>query len=344
MNKLYQSQKIYNIMLAILEKIGVSEKDSKIIASCYIEADLAGVNTHGVNIFPVHIEKFLNGTYTKKPKIRIINEGISFTVLDGDGSIGPVSAYRAMKIAVQKAKDTGVYMCFLRNTNTIGPAFFYNNVALDNEMIGITMSNSPAAMAPTNGNEKLIGTNPLAISVPARKEKPIIYDIATSEVAKSKIKQALIEGKEIPLGWATDKNGIPTTNPKEAIEGLVLPMGGYKGYGLAMNIYILTGVISGANFLNYVGKFYGNDNCMNIGASFVAINPKLVLGDKFYDRMDNYIEIIKKSKSVKETITIPGERRLNNRKKAIEEGITLNNSTIASLQEYINRFKLNYDL
>ena len=344
MEKLYNSKTIFNIMVETLNSVGIKEEDSEIIASCYIEADLAGVNTHGVNVFPVHIEKFLKGTYNKHPEIKVIREGTSFQVLDGDESIGPVSASKAMNIAVEKAKETGIYVCFLKNTNTIGPAFFYNNIALKNKMIGITMSNSPAAMAPTNGKDKLIGTNPLAISIPANKEAPIIYDIATSAVAKSKIKQAMVEGKEIPLGWATDKNGIPTTNSKEAIEGLVLPMAGYKGYGLAMNIDILTGVISGANFLNYVGKFYGNDKCMNIGATFIAINPRLVLGNEFYLRIDEYIKTIKSSKKINDEITIPGERRLKNRKKALDEGIPLNDSTVKSLQNYIRKYNLNYDL
>lgn len=342
MRERYSTQKIYAIVVEILKKLGVSEKDSNTIASCYIEADLAGVNTHGTNIFPAHIEKFLQGTYKIRPECNVIKEGVSFCVIDGDSSIGPVSAYKAMKIAVEKAKIDGIFTCFVKNVNTIGPAFFYNNLAIENKMIGITLSNSPAAMAPTRGKQKLIGTNPLAISIPANKENPIIYDIATSEVAKSKIKQAMIEKKQIPLGWAIDKNGNPTTDPEEALNGLVLPMSGYKGYGLAMCIDILSGLISGASYLDKVGKFYGNNKCMNIGATFIAINPMLVLGETFYEKVDEYIKIIKQSEVIDKSnpIHIPGENRIKNKLINQKQGIELNEETIKKLKEYIKEYKI----
>ncbi len=346
MKKFYEAKKIYDIMMLILEKIGLKEEDRNIIASCYIEADLAGVKTHGVNIFPTHVEKFENKVYNVNPNLKIIRETDNFKVLDGDEAIGPVSAYKTMKIAVDKARTTGVFTCFLRNTNTIGPAFFYNNIAIEDEMIGITLSNSPAAMAPTNGKQKLIGTNPLAISIPAGQENPIIYDIATSEVAKSKIKQALIENKQIPIGWAIDKEGNPTQDPEKALNGLILPMAGYKGYGLAMCIDILTGLISGGAYLDKVGKFYGNDKCMNIGATFIAINPKLIFGEDFYKNIDEYIKTIKQSEVIDKNvpISIPGENRMKNKIINEQKGIELNVETIQRLKAYIKYYNINAKL
>ena len=340
--KKYDAKLIYRIMLELLKKIGISVEDSEIIAKCYIEADLAGVSTHGVNVFPEHLNKFINGVYNKVPKIKLQKQTSSFAVLDGDASAGPISGYNAMKLSVSKAGREGIYTTFINNTNTIGPAFFYNSIALKEKMIGITLTNSPAAMAPTNGKEKLLGTNPIAISIPALKENPIIYDIATSQVAKSKIKEALINNKKIPLDWALDENGKQTDEPKEAIKGLVLPMAGYKGYGLSMCIDVLTGVISGASFLNKVGKFYGNDSCMNIGATFIAINPKIVLNDEFYQKMDEYIKIIKNSQKISnEEILIPGENRIRNKEKAIIDGISINEDTIEKLKEYLKVYKIN---
>lgn len=346
MSKTYDYKKIYTIMLNLLIKIGVSKEDAIIISKCYIEADLAGVNTHGTNIFPSHFQKFIKGVYNKAPKFNIIREGLSFCVIDGDESIGPVSAYKAMQLAIEKAKETGIFTCFLKNTNTIGPAFFYNSQALENKMIGIVISNSPPAMAPTNGKEKLLGTNPLAISIPAEEENPIIYDIATSAVAKSKIKQALVEGKQIPDGWAIDKNGKITNNAEDALNGLVLPMAGYKGYGLAMCIDILSGLISGGNYLNQVGKFYNNDTCMGVGATFIAINPEKILGQEFYKEVDNYVRTIKNSDKIDEKVMIqvPGENRIKNREKAINEGIELNENTINKLQYYLEEYQINEEL
>lgn len=341
----YDAKLIYEIMQKILVNEGVSKKDSEIISKCYIEADLAGVSTHGVNIFPEHLRKFIGGVYNKKPNIKIEKETNSFAVLNGDKSAGPIAAFEGMQLSVRKAETEGIFTTFVNNTNTIGPAFFYNSIALKNEMIGITFTNSPAAMAPTNGKEKLLGTNPLAVSIPALKQKSIIYDIATSQVAKSKIKEALENNKKIPLGWATDIEGKPTEEPEEAIKGLVLPMAGYKGYGLSMCIDILSGVISGANYLNKVGKFYGNNSCMGVGATLIAVNPKIVMGKEFYSIIDNYITTIKQSKRIdQEEIYLPGENRINNKVENLESGIELNEKTIEELKQFIEKNNLNYDL
>ncbi len=345
MNK-YDAKIIYNIMVELLRKVDVNEKDSQIIAKCYIEADLAGVSTHGVNIFPEHLRKFIDEVYNKKPEIKIKKQTASFATLDGAKAAGPVAAYHAMQLAVEKAKSEGIFTTFIGNTNTIGPAFVYNNLALEEKMIGITLTNSPAQMAPANGKEKLLGTNPLAISIPAEKEPPIIYDIATSQVAKSKIKEALLANKKIPMDWATDENGEPTDDPEKAIKGLVLPMAGYKGYGLSMCIDILSGVISGASFLNHVGRFYGNNECMNVGVTCIAINPKVVLDDNFYKKMDEYIQTLKNSKKVnpKEEIHVPGENRILNREKALKEGIEIQEQTVKELQQYIKKYNIKYDI
>ena len=337
----FDSKLIYRIMFELLRRTGISLKDSEIISKCYIEADLAGVSTHGVNVFPEHLNKFINEVYNKRPDIKVLKQTSSFALLDGDRSAGPVSGYNAMKLSVNKARKEGIFSTFVNNTNTVGPAFFYNNIALKEKMIGITLTNSPAAMAPTNGKEKLLGTNPLAISIPALRENPIIFDIATSQVAKSKIKEALINNKKIPLDWALDENGKKTDDPEEAIKGLVLPMAGYKGYGLAMCIDVLTGVISGANFLNNVGKFYGNNSCMNVGATFIAINPQKILGDEFYLKMDEYIKTIKNSNKISEQeILIPGENRIKNKQIALRDGISINKDTVEKLKEYIKIYKI----
>ena len=342
----YDAKLIYKIMLELLRINGLSEKDSEIISRCYIEADLAGVSTHGVNVFPEHLRKIIKGIYKKVPNIKIQKETNSFAVLDGDKSAGPIAAFKGMQLSVKKAEKEGIFTTFVNNTNTIGPAFFYNNIALEKNMIGITLTNSPSAMAPTNGKEKLLGTNPLAISIPALKQKPIIYDIATSQVAKSKIKEALESNKKIPLGWATDIEGNPTENPEEAIRGLVLPMAGYKGYGLSMCIDILSGVISGARYLNKVGKFYGSDSCMEVGVTLIAINPKIIIGKEFYQRMDEYISTIKNSSRVRQEqeIYLPGENRINSREKNLLNGIEVNEKVIKELKKYIKDSKLNYNL
>lgn len=327
---------IKQLSYKILSKLGINENQINIIINSYLEADLCGVSTHGFNTFPEHIKKFIKGVYPLKPNIKTVKEEVSFSVIDANSSIGPLAADFAMRLSVEKAKKMGIYTSFVRNANTFGPAFVYNNIALENKMIGIIFSNSPAQMAPINGVEKLIGTNPIAISIPANNEKPIVYDIATSEVAKSKIKQAALEGRDIPVGWATDEKGNPTTDPNEAIKGLILPMSGYKGYGLAMCIDILSGLISGAAFLNDVGRFYGSTECMNVGFTVIAIDPVRIFNEDFFNKVDEYIERICNSKvnSSGNKISIPGENRIKEKEKNLIDGIELNEETIDKLMEY----------
>lgn len=339
MKILINAEKLKNILIKLLIKLEINENDARNIIESYIEADLCGVHTHGIKVLPSHLEKIKNNIYNIHPAIKVLKENIGFSVLDGDNSIGPVSACYSMNLAIEEAKKKGIYFVFSRNNNTLGPAFVYNNLALKEGMIGITITNSPAAMAPTNGKSKLFGTNPIAISIPTQNEKPIILDMATSAVAKSKIKQALEENKKIPLDWATDINGNPTDKPQEAINGLLLPMAGYKGYGLAMIIDIISGVLSGAEFLNNVGKFYGNDKCMNVGFTFIVIDPKQIYGEDFYKQMDEYIKMIKSSESIGDkAIMIPGENRINTRNENIKRGIEFEEELLLKLQKIIDEY------
>ena len=339
MKILIKAEKIRNVLIELLIKLGLKENDAQTIMDCYIEADLCGVRTHGINILPAHIEKIINNSYNINPNLEIEREGVSFSVINGDNSIGPISACYGMNLAIKEAKKKGAYFVFGKNNNTLGPAFYYNNLALKENMIGITITNSPAAMAPTNGKTRLFGTNPIAISIPAKNEKPIILDMATSTVAKSKIKQALEENKKIPLDWATDINGNPTDDPEEAIKGLLLPMSGYKGYGLAMIIDVISGLLSGAEFLNRVGKFYGNDKCMNVGYTFIALDPKQIYGEEFYEEMDNYIRTIKNSESVEgKKIMLPGENRIDQKTESLENGIEMDEQLIQKLEQILQEY------
>lgn len=328
-------------LIELLEKINLKKDDAETIIDCYLEADLCGVHTHGIKVLPAHIDKIINHVYNTNPKMKIEKSGASFSVINGDNSIGPISACYGMKLAINEAKEKGIYYVFSNNNNTLGPAFYYNNLALEQEMIGITMTNSPAAMAPTNGKTKLFGTNPIAISIPAKRENSIILDMATSTVAKSKIKEALDENKRIPLDWATDIQGNPTDDPEKAIKGLILPMSGYKGYGLAMMIDIFAGMLSNATCLDKVGKFYGNDNCMNVGFTFIAINPKLIYGENFLEEVDEYIKKIKNSENVDgKRIMIPGENRIEQREVSLKQGIEIEEKVVEQLEELIKKYNV----
>ncbi len=302
-----------------LIKNKLPEEQARVAADCFVTADEYGVFSHGTATVAAHIKRIKEGGYNLNPDIRILRETAAFAVIDGDNSIGPYSAEYCMKYAVEKCGESGVFTVFSRNNNTFGPAFYYPLIAAKNNCIGIVFSNSPAQMAPYGGKEKMLGTNPLSVVIPCGDNDPIIFDIATSVVAKSKFKEYKTKNMKLPEGWALDENGKPTTDPDEAIKGLILPMAGFKGFGLSMIIDIIAGVISGASFLNNVGRFYDSNSCMNVGFCFIAINPKVVFGDEFENVMKEYTEKIRSSQAVEgKKICLPGDDRLECYKKTKE--------------------------
>lgn len=325
-------------LITILQMNGVEEQQAKVVVESMINADMRGVHSHGVSLFPSYIEKIRKHSFNFIDSSVILKETNTFAIVDANGQIGMVSAKYCMELAIDRAKQKGVFTVFCRNANTFGAAFNYVKMATDNKMIGICFSNSPSAMPAWGGNKKILGTNPFAIGIPARQEDSILIDMATSVVAKSKINEALKQGKEIPIGWAVDENGIPTTNPAEAIKGMVLPMAEHKGYAIAMAIDILSGVLSGAAYLNHVNRFYSDNNvCMNVGQTFIVINPTLILGDSFYDRVDNYIEELKASGN---NVFYPGEKGNKKMKECENVGIELTDDVVDRLTTVFDEYGL----
>lgn len=319
----------------IFIKYGLSEEDSIIASNCLVLAEMVGISTHGVEMVPAHINKCLNG-YNTNACLKVLNESDSFTLCDADNAIGMVSAWKCTDLAICKANKNGVHIVFCNNANTFSAAYSYVLHAVNNKKIAIVISNAPAQMAPLGGKDKLLGTNPLAIGVPAHFETPFILDMATSAVAKSKINQAVKDGlTSIPFGWATDQNGNPTDDPKEALKGLVLPMAGAKGYGLAMAIDIISGLLSKANYLDNVGRFYSSDNkCMNVGHTFIVIDPVKIYGADFYDQMDAYLKKVKQSqKADNQEIFIPGELNNIRYERALREGIEISDYLFDQLKK-----------
>lgn len=315
-------------------KAGLPKNQAQTVTYCLMESELCGVTSHGVSTLPSHIKRIQTGGYNIKPDIRVEKDGASFAVVDADNAIGFVSATYCMEYAIQKSKKAGIFTVFSNHSNTYGAAFYYPLLAAKQGLIGITFCNTPPAMPVSGGKEKLLGTNPFAVAVPFGKEKYIIFDMATSKAAKSKINQARLKNEEIPLDWALDESGEPTTDPVKAIAGLVLPIEGHKGYGLAMTIDILAGVLSGASALNNVGKFYSQDAaCMNVGQTFVAINPLLIYGDQFEQNMSAYVDRICSSAAAEgQTIRIPGMRKMLIRENSINKGICIDKTIVESIK------------
>lgn len=329
----YSIEKVRCLSEQALVDCNLSKEEAAIVVDSMLQADINGVNTHGIRMLHAYVDKLKNGQFViAQPNI--IKESPSFTIMDSNNIIGAISATKASQICIEKAKIYGMHTVFARNCNTFGPAFYYAELMSKEGMIGFVCSNTPAAMPAFNGLEPMLGTNPLAFSCPSKTRGTITLDMATSIVAKSHFSTALANHEKLKEGWALDQNGNPTTDPMEAIKGFVLPMAGFKGYGIAMAIDILSGFLSGAGYLNKVNKFYSQDGKgMNVGQMFVAINPMMVYEGDFLADMDDYIQILRSSKVVEgKKIALPGDDRVQRREASLECGIELNEDTVKKLE------------
>ncbi len=298
---------------------GVPDTQAEIMADCLATSDIYGVTTHGKAVLPAHIERIKRGKYNLAPDIKVLRETSAFAIIDGDNAIGPVSAEYCMRYAVRKSKQSGVFTVFAKSNNTLGPAFYYSLLAAQENMIGIVATNSPAQMAPAGGVEKMLGTNPFSAVIPVADSDPIIIDFASSVVAKSKLKEYVKKGEKIPKDWALDSEGNPTDDPNEAINGLMLPMSGFKGYGIALLIDLVAGFMSGASYLNHVERFYSENKAgMDVGYFMFVINPQLVFGHDYNICIKKYVEELRNSKAIDgHRIILPGDDRIENKNKSI---------------------------
>lgn len=261
-------------------------------------------------------------------KFVYIKETDTFAVADCGFITGFHSAELCMQKAIDIAKERGMYAVFARNANTYGAAFVYTLQAVQQGLIGITMANTPAQMTAFGGNKKMLGTNPISYAIPTKNELPIIFDMACSAVAKSRINEAYNKGEKIPEGWGTNKNGQATIEPEEVLDGgYVLPFANNaKGFGITMMVDLFAGMLSGAACLDEVGFF--SSGRMNVGQIFIAIDPTKVYGEDFYERVDEYIRKVKASG---ENVRIPGENKLRNIHKAEEEGFEIDDEFMFKL-------------
>jgi LDH2 family malate/lactate/ureidoglycolate dehydrogenase len=242
----YAWEPLVDFATAAFERAGLSGGDARITATSLVMADLRGVMTHGMVRLPIYVRNAKDGTLDPTAQPEVMQESGGTALLDGQNAMGQVVSTRAMELAIEKARKGGVGAVTVRNSNHFGTCAHWAIMAAERGMIGIAMTNGSAAMAPTGGLEMLVGNNPLAIAAPSNEAFPIVLDMALTVVARGKIRLAQMNGQQIPLGWGLDKDGKPTEDPASALTGSLLPVGGYKGYGMAVMVDMLTAVLSGA--------------------------------------------------------------------------------------------------
>ena len=341
---LYDTQKLTAFAAAVGEKAGLNPKDSILFAKSLVQADMRGVSSHGVTRLKAYISRLTAGVMDGAAEPVITDDGGSILRVDAQNGVGMVTAHKIMEICIARAKETGSCFAAVTGGNHFGYAAYFTQQAADAGMIGLASANSIAAMAPMGGKTPLLGTNPLSIAVPAGKYRPLVLDMATSVVARGKVTLAAKEGKEIPLGWGIDANGVPTTDPAKV--ATVLPFGGAKGYGISLIITILSSCLSGALADKNVGSMYNCTRPQNNGFFLGAVDiTRVIPKEVFLASVDALFDSVKgceKADGVQE-IYIPGEIEFGRAERAAKEGIRISDAVIKELTELSAQFGVPFD-
>lgn len=344
-----------NVFMAI----GCSEKDAKQSADVLISADLNGVDSHGVARLAGYVRLFDHGRLNPKPNIKIIHETPSTATVDGDKGLGLVVAPFAMNVAKEKAEKVGSGWVSVHNSNHFGIAGYHSSLALEKDMIGWAMTNAAPLVVPTFSKEKLLGTNPISVAIPANEQPAFLADFASTAVAYGKMEILQRQGKPAPMGWVQDADGKLTDNNNAVKEGGgLLPLGGdrehgsHKGYGLGSIVDIFSGVLSGANFGPWVPPF-ATAGFHGIAAEQVGKGTGHFLGamridgfrpaSDFKEHMDIWINRFRSAPAIDgEKVQIPGDQERNFRAERLQTGLPLNDKVVEGLEELGKRFAIKF--
>ena len=340
MEKKYPVDHLRTLVTDIIAAVGLEPAMAKIFAESIVAADLRGVKSHGTVRLPDYVRRVENRVMDPKAAVRFVREDGATGLVDGGNGFGQAAGHLAMRGAIEKARTHGIGWVGVRNSNHFGIASFYAMMALEAGMIGVVMTNASPAMNPYGSSSPLLGTNPIAVAIPAGVEKPVVLDMSTSLVARGKIRFAALTGKEIPLGWATDANGEPTTDAQKALKGSLEPIGGMKGSGLSLVVDILCGVLTNSCLTGGVKTIVDISGPAQTGHAFAALDVAHFIGlDRFKKDMDAVIQRIKGllSKGDRE-IFLPGEIEFNLAARRTREGIPLEDAVVQNLNNLAARY------
>lgn len=322
----------------------VPQSDAQRVAECLVMADLRGLASHGVARLPIYLERLRQGLVNPRPALTLETPVPACANLDGDNGLGFVVATRAMEAAIERAGQYGIGMVTAHHSTHYGMAACYLLQAIEAGYIAFVLTNASPGMPVWGGKAPLLGTSPFAFGAPGSGETPpVVLDMATSVVARGKIRRAAASGEPIPEGWALDKDGNPTTDAKRAYEGVVLPLGGPKGSGLSLMMEVLCGVMSGAAFGGAVGNQYHDfDRPQNVGHCFIAIQPDVFSGGAYAQRMGELDTRIKAGPLLDPAspIRMPGEIEAQREAENRQSGIVLGAADIETLGSEARRVGL----
>ena len=328
------SAELRGLCAAIFERCGMLSEDASLVADSLVGADLAGTHSHGVMRVPEYARKLTVGGVDPRGHPSVVRDTGAALVVDGGNSMGQIGAAFAMDRAIERAKTTGVAAVAIRGSNHCGALGFFASRALPHDQIGLATTNALPTMAPFGGAERILGINPLAVAVPADREPPIVYDAAFSASSHGKIRIHQQKGISLPDGWALDEQGRSTNDPAAAIDGLLQPIGGFKGAGLAMVMGVLSSMLSGAAYGTELGDMHAGPRAGADGHFVMAIDVGAFVDvGRFKARVDAAIRQVReclRAPGVERTYS-PGEREHLTRQAYRREGIPLNLVTLGDL-------------
>lgn len=318
--------------------LGFPQKDSHVIAQLMAQADLQGSDGHGIFRLAPYTKRIQAGAINLNPQIKILKEKPAMAVLDGDNGMGHLVMKYATELAIQKAKNTGIAWVGSQYSNHAGPASLYAKMALEHDMLGLYFAVGNANHLPAwGGLDMLLSTNPIAAAIPTLREIPIVLDMATTVAAYGKVKAKAQNGEMMPEGWMVDQEGKPLLDPNQSDKGFLLPIGGYKGYGLSMIVGILAGALNGAAMGRDVIDFNKDASSVtNTGQAIVVIDPD-AFGDiqVFKQQIDQFIQDIKASRKMPgvERIWLPGEQSHLKKLDHLQFGVALSPALVEQLDQ-----------
>jgi LDH2 family malate/lactate/ureidoglycolate dehydrogenase len=329
------------VVSAIYEACGMCAIDAALLASTLVASDLRGIHSHGVLRVPDYVAKLTTGGVDPRGQPRILHELGATMSIDGDNSMGQIAGTFAMERVIERAQTTGVAAAAVRGSNHCGAMDHYARMALVHDMIGIATTNALPTMAPWGGADKIVGINPIGVAIPAGAEDPIVLDIAFGATAHGKMRIYQQKGLLIPEGWAFDANGLPTTDTEAALRGLIQPIGGHKGIGLAMVTGILSSLLSGAGYGLETGNMIDGAIPGADGQFFLALHVAAFEDvATFKSRIDRIVRQIHDSRRAPgvERLYVPGEMEAEFEAQRRHNGIPLNDVTLAGIATAARRF------
>jgi LDH2 family malate/lactate/ureidoglycolate dehydrogenase len=330
------------------EAAGLHADDARLFAQALVDADLHGVSTHGLSRLSIYLKRIQLGLIDPRAELRVEGQRAATLVLDAGNGVGHVQAAKALEMLIPIAEQSGVACATIRNSQHFGALAYYTNCAAERGCILLATTGGEPAMSPTGGYDAFFGTNPIAVSFPTGKGYTIKIDLSTSAVARGNIIAAAKKNAPIPLGWALDANGEPTTDAQQALLGTVLTMAGHKGYALALMVEMLSSVLSGAAIGPQIGSMYKDlDRKQNVGHFFCVLSIDAFMDvAEFIERTDATIDVLKAGRKMPGTseILVPGERSARIALENERLGIPIGPETLKELEEWCAQWNVEFAL